>query len=74
MKNAVLKISQNSQESCARVSFLNKVLWHRCFLVNFVKFSKTPFLKNTYGRLLLLGPWQRSDTTVFIERHLPGGM
>ena len=57
-----LEISQNSQENtCARVSFFNKVaglrpatllkkrLWHRCFAVNFAKFLRTPFLQNTYG-------------------------
>ena len=51
-----LKISQNSQKNtCATVSFLNKVvrlrlttlskkrLWHRCFPVNFDKFLRTPF-------------------------------
>ena len=27
--------------------------WHRCFPVNFAKFLRTPFLQNTYGRLLL---------------------
>ena len=57
-KKVFLKISQNSQENtCARVSFLitllKKRLWHRCFLVNFAKFSRTPFLQNTCARLLL---------------------
>ena len=28
-------------------------LWHRCLLVNFVKFLRTSFLQNTSGRLLL---------------------
>ena len=28
-------------------------LWHMCFPVNFTKFSRTPFLHNTSGRLLL---------------------
>ena len=57
-----IEISQNSQENtCARVSFFNKVarpatllknrLWHRCFPVNFAKFLWTPFLRNTSGRL-----------------------
>ena len=32
---------------------LKKRLQHRCFLVNFPKFLKTPFLQNTSGRLLL---------------------
>ena len=61
-----LELSQNSQENtCARVCFLIKLqvwglqlylkkrLWHRCFLVNFVKCLRTPFLQNTTGRLLL---------------------
>ena len=62
-----LEISQKSQENtCARDSFFNKVtglrpatllkksLWHRCFPVDFVKFLRTPFLKNTSGRLPLV--------------------
>ena len=66
LKTVFLKILQNSQEdTCARVSFLNKVvglrpaalskkkLWHRCFSVNFAKSLRTPFLQNNSGRLLL---------------------
>ena len=34
-------------------TLLKKRLWHRCFLVNFAKFSRTPFLQNTSGRLPL---------------------
>ena len=34
-------------------TLLKKRLWYRCFLVNFVKFLRTPFLQNTYRRLLL---------------------
>ena len=34
-------------------TLLKKRLWHRCFPVNFVKFLRTPFLQNTFGRLLL---------------------
>ena len=63
-----LEISQNSQEkTCARASILIKLqawpapllkrgLWHRCFPLNFVKFLRTPFSQNTYGRLLLSIP------------------
>ena len=29
-------------------------LWHRCFPVDFAKFQRTPFLRSTSGRLLLL--------------------
>ena len=36
-----------------RSATLLKRLWHKCFPVNFVKFSKKPFLENTSGRLLL---------------------
>ena len=52
-----LKICQNSQENtCGRVSFLGlrpatllkKRLWHRCFPVNFAKFSRTFFLQNLF--------------------------
>ena len=50
----LLKTSQNSQENtCARVTFLKRRLWHRCFSVNFAKFLRKPFLQNTSGRLLL---------------------
>ena len=67
-----LKISQNSQENtCARVSFSNKVaglrpttlsrkrLWHKCFPLNFAKFSRT--IKNTLkyrvGEMSLKAPF-----------------
>ena len=33
--------------------FFNKKLRHRSFLVNFAKLSRTPFLRNTFGLLLL---------------------
>ena len=49
-----VKNSQNSEKNtCAKVSFLKKILWYRCFPVNFVKFLRTPFLQNTSGRRLL---------------------
>ena len=31
-------------------TLLKKKLWHWCFPVNFVKFLRTPFLQNTFGR------------------------
>ena len=41
-----------------RISFLltllKKKLWHRCFPVSFAKFLRTPYLRNTSGRLLLV--------------------
>ena len=56
VKKVFLEISEHSQENtCARVSFFNKVaglkpatllkkrLWHRRFPMNAVKFLRTPF-------------------------------
>ena len=34
-------------------TFLKKRFWHRCFPVNFAKFSRTRLLQNPSGRLLL---------------------
>ena len=34
-------------------NFIKKRLQHRCFPVNFTKFSRTPFSQNTFGRLFL---------------------
>ena len=43
-----LKKLPNSQDcTCAKV-------WHRHFIGNFLKFSRTPFLQNTSGQLLLV--------------------
>ena len=39
---------------CRSATSLKTNLWSRCFLVNFGKFVRTPFLQNTTGRLLLL--------------------
>ena len=54
VKKVFLEISQNSQENTyARVSFLIKRLWHRCFPMNFAKFLRTPFLTEHLRWLLL---------------------
>ena len=43
-----------SQQSCRPpATLLKNELWHRCFLVNFAKFLRTPFSQNTSRRLLL---------------------
>ena len=43
-----------NKAACLRpVTLLKKWLWHMCFPVNFTKFLRTPFLRNTSGRLLL---------------------
>ena len=34
-------------------TLLKKILWHRCFPVNFAKFLRSSFSQNTSGRLLL---------------------
>ena len=34
-------------------TLLKKRLWHRCFPEKFAKFLRTPFIRNTTGRLLL---------------------
>ena len=64
MKKGVLRnFTKLTGKTCARVSFLTKLqvwpatllkkrFWHERFLVNFVKFLRTPFLQNTSGRLL----------------------
>ena len=66
MKNSILKnfskftgkdLSQglffNKVAGLRPATFLKKRPWHRSFPVNFEKFSRTPFLQNTSGRLLL---------------------
>ena len=63
VKKAFLEILQNSQGNiCARVSFLKKRLWHRCFPVNFAKFLRTSFLTK-HPRWLLLA--FQSESTLF---------
>ena len=64
IRKGVLEISQNSQENtCARVSFLIKLqasgnfakkeTLAQVFSCEFCEISRTPFLQNTSGRLLL---------------------
>ena len=49
-KTPVLEFLFNQPVACY---FFNKRVRHRCFLVNFVKLSGTPFLQITLGLLLL---------------------
>ena len=52
VKKGVLRNSAKlTGEHLLQSLFLNKVagLRHRCFSVNFAKFSRTPFLQNTSG-------------------------
>ena len=78
VKKLFLETSQNSQENtCARSSFLisllaglrpatllNKRFWHRCFLVNFVKFLRTAFFVE-HLRWLFLLPVQSLSSTYY---------
>ena len=52
-----------------RATLLKKRLQHRCSLVNFAKFFRTPILQNTSGRLLLyvIGSCYFYETEMF--RH-----
>ena len=61
VKKVSLKVLQNSQEDTYlkksfwhdACNFIKKRLQHRCFLVNFTKFVRTPILQNIWKRLLL---------------------
>ena len=44
----------NNLDRSGPATLLKKRFWHRCFPVNFAKFLRIPFLKDTSGRLLLL--------------------
>ena len=61
-----VKISQNSRENtCVTVSFLIKL--HTCFPVNFPKYLRKSFLRNTSRRLLLVTVF--SSTVVKRLKH-----
>ena len=47
-------------------TLLKKRLWHKCFPVNFTKFLRPPFLKNTSGWLLLEFILTMVDYTLFL--------
>ena len=47
-------------------TLLKKRLWYQSFLVNFVKFSWTPILQNSSGRLLLCGSFVQLCNLNFI--------
>ena len=53
-KRLLENLAKFTEKHLWRVSLLKKRLRHRCFPVNFAKFSGTPFLQNTSARLLLL--------------------
>ena len=47
------KLSGEYRVSGSWFHFYSMPFWHRCFPVNFEKFSRTPFLQSTSGQLLL---------------------
>ena len=50
----LVRVYRSSHPRCFWPSTLfEKRVWRRCFPVNFVKFTRTPFLQITSGRLLL---------------------
>ena len=56
LKKDVLRIfTKFTRNNLYRVSLLKKILWHRCFLVNFVNFLRTPFyIEHLWWLLLFL--------------------
>ena len=52
-KNLCHNLFLNKVAGLRTATLLKRRLWHRCFPVNFVKFLRTLFLQNTFGRLLL---------------------
>ena len=77
-KKMFLKTSQNPQGNIfVRFFFLIKLqpevcnfiwkrLWHRCFLVNFKKFLRTPFLKSTFGHCFWVH-WFLRYTNIYLQ-------
>ena len=58
LKNVCIIRRKTPEQAWAGLKlYLKKRLWHRCFLVNFVKLLRTPFLRNTSGWLFLHGLW-----------------
>ena len=45
-------------------NLLKKRLWHRYFPKNFAKFLRTPFLQNTFARLLLDEIFELASATI----------
>ena len=50
-------------------TLLKKILWHRCFPVNFAKFLRTPFLQNTYGDCFCTSIYLNSRYSYFDQLH-----
>ena len=52
-------------------NFIKIALHHGCSLVNFLLFFRTPFLKNTSGRLLLNLPNNKIISQIYRWQHVP---
>ena len=52
-KHLCMSLFFNKVASRRSATLLKKKLWHRCFPVDFAKFLRTPFVRNTSERLLL---------------------
>ena len=48
-------------------TLLKKRLWHRCFAVNFARPLRTPFERNTSGRVLLWMTTSKTLNTKYLE-------
>ena len=76
-KHLYESLSFNKVVGLRSATLLKKRLLHRCFLVNFVEFLRTPFLQNNSGRLLLKETFAETpktniniDETEFISSYL----
>ena len=58
----------NRNRCCMRsATLLKKRLWHRCFAVNFARPLRTPFERNTSGRVLLWMTTSKTLNTKYLE-------
>ena len=62
----VYEINDKTPEKQLPAILFKKILWHRCFSVNFANFLITPFLQNTSGQLLL-----KPGLCLVLSRHIP---
>ena len=57
-----------NKDAVLRSATLLKIrLWYRCFPVNFAKFLRTPFVRNTSERLLLWTTDSETSNTKYLE-------
>ena len=68
-KHLCQSLFSNQVAGLRPATILKKRLWHRCFLVNFAKFLRTPFIKEHLWWLLLLVDWCLYDG-IITNQHL----